>query len=57
VLGVAVFGEIMHVERWIGFGLVWLALVVFTVDLVRARPRRVAAVAATSSSSTSAARS
>ena len=25
-------------ERWVGFGLVWLALVVFTVDLLRARP-------------------
>jgi chloramphenicol-sensitive protein RarD len=39
VLGVAVYGEVMPAERWIGFGLVWAALVVFTVDLVRARPR------------------
>ena len=39
VLGVAVYGEVMPVERWIGFGLVWVALVVFTVDLVRSRPR------------------
>jgi len=30
--------------RWVGFGLVWLALVVFTVDLLRARPRRDAAL-------------
>ena len=34
--GVAVVGEAMPPERWAGFGLVWLALVVFTVDLVRA---------------------
>ena len=39
VLGVAVYGEVMPTERWIGFGLVWVALVVFTVDLVRSRPR------------------
>ena len=30
----------MPAERWVGFGLVWVALVVFTVDLVRSRPRR-----------------
>ena len=29
----------MPAERWIGFVLVWLALVVFTVDLVRSRSR------------------
>jgi chloramphenicol-sensitive protein RarD len=46
LLGVAVFGEAMPTERWVGFGLVWVALVVFTVDLLRARPRRHAAVAA-----------
>lgn len=39
VLGVAVYGEVMPVERWVGFGLVWVALVIFTVDLVRSRPR------------------
>ena len=39
VLGVTVFGEVMPVDRWIGFGLVWIALVIFTVDLLRARPR------------------
>jgi chloramphenicol-sensitive protein RarD len=42
LLGVVVYGEVMPTERWIGFGLVWVALLVFTVDLVRARPRRVA---------------
>ncbi len=42
LLGAVVLGEPMPVERWIGFGLVWLALVVLTVDMVRAGrgPRR-----------------
>ena len=40
VIGLVVFGEAMPPERWIGFGLVWLALVLFTVDLIRSRPRR-----------------
>ena len=34
-LGVTVFGEQMPALRWVGFGLVWIALVVFTVDVVR----------------------
>lgn len=42
VLGVAVLGEVMPVDRWIGFGLVWVALVIFTIDLVRGHPRRAA---------------
>jgi chloramphenicol-sensitive protein RarD len=42
LLGVVVYGEVMPAERWVGFGLVWVALVIFTVDLVRSRPRRVA---------------
>ena len=37
VLGVVVFGEVMPLDRWIGFGLVWTALVIFTVDLLRPR--------------------
>jgi chloramphenicol-sensitive protein RarD len=41
LIGVVVFSEAMPAERWVGFGLVWLALVLFTVDLLRARPRRV----------------
>jgi chloramphenicol-sensitive protein RarD len=41
LLGVVVYGEVMPVERWIGFGLVWVALVVFTVDLLRSRSRQV----------------
>lgn len=28
------FGEHMAVERWIGFGIVWLALIVLTTDMV-----------------------
>lgn len=44
LLGVAVYGEVMPAERWIGFGLVWLALVVFTVDLLRSRPGRTAEI-------------
>lgn len=34
-LGVTVSGEQMPALRWVGFGLVWIALVVFTVDVVR----------------------
>jgi len=43
LLGVVVYGEVMPAARWIGFGLVWVALVIFTVDLLRSRPRRPAA--------------
>jgi chloramphenicol-sensitive protein RarD len=39
VWGVAVEGEPMPAPRWIGFGLVWLALVVFTVDALRRSPQ------------------
>jgi chloramphenicol-sensitive protein RarD len=34
IVGVWVLGEPMSLERWIGFGLVWAALVVLTVDSV-----------------------
>lgn len=37
VIGVWVLHEPMPLERWIGFGIVWLALVVFTADLIRSR--------------------
>ncbi|MEV0948775.1 EamA family transporter RarD [Rhodococcus sp. NPDC049939] len=38
VWGVAVLHEDMPLSRWIGFALIWLALVIFTTDaLVRAR--------------------
>lgn len=33
--GVLVIGESMPSERWIGFALVWLALLIFTADLLR----------------------
>ena len=43
LIGVVLYGEAMPAERWVGFGLVWLALAVFTVDLLRSsRPRRAA---------------
>lgn len=35
LVGVVVLQEPMPLERWIGFGLVWLALAVLTFDLVR----------------------
>lgn len=35
--GVLVVGQPMAPARWAGFALVWLALVVFTVDLLRRR--------------------
>jgi chloramphenicol-sensitive protein RarD len=38
-IGVGVRGEHMPVSRWIGFGLVWLAVIVFTTDSLRARRR------------------
>ena len=36
LLGVVYFGESMSPVRWIGFGLVWLALVILTAHGVRA---------------------
>lgn len=45
IIGVWVLGEPMTVERWIGFGLVWAALVLLSADSVVAarRNRRVPA--------------
>ncbi|MBE2319596.1 EamA family transporter RarD [Solirubrobacter sp. CPCC 204708] len=40
LIGVLVYGEHMPLERWLGFTLVWLAVIVFTADSVRARARR-----------------
>ncbi|MGW1268829.1 EamA family transporter RarD [Streptomyces sp. NPDC002491] len=42
LLGVVYFGEAMPAERWAGFGLVWLALVLLTADAWRfaRRPKR-----------------
>ena len=44
-LGVLLFQEPMPVGRWIGFGLVWLALVVFTVEALNHRRRQLQLVA------------
>jgi chloramphenicol-sensitive protein RarD len=39
--GVVLLGESMSSQRWVGFGIVWLALVVLTVDsLMGVRRRR-----------------
>ncbi|MEV0650205.1 EamA family transporter RarD [Phytomonospora sp. NPDC050363] len=47
VFGVTVFGEEMPPARWIGFGLVWAALVLFSFDgLRRSRQTRLAGRAA-----------
>lgn len=39
-IGVVVLGEPMPLERWIGFGIVWLALGILTLDMLRHRSRR-----------------
>lgn len=36
IVGVAFLGEAMPPLRWVGFGIVWVALVVLSVDMVRA---------------------
>ncbi|RRJ87577.1 EamA family transporter RarD [Gulosibacter macacae] len=40
VVGLLLFREAMPLERWAGFALVWLALILFTIDLVRHSRRR-----------------
>ncbi len=42
ILGVTLFGEPMGTVRWVGFSLVWVALVIFTVDSLVALRRRTA---------------
>ncbi len=44
-LGVFLFHEPMPTFRWVGFGLVWLALVIFTVESVNHRRRQLRLVA------------
>ncbi len=44
--GVVVFREAMPLSRWLGFALVWLALVVFSVESAWTSRRRVAATPA-----------
>jgi chloramphenicol-sensitive protein RarD len=43
--GVLVLGERMPPARWVGFGLVWIALVVLTVDTLHAARGRYLAAA------------
>ena len=45
VLGLLVFHEAMTEVRWVGFALVWVALVVFTLDTLRHRPKQLRLVA------------
>lgn len=44
-LGLVVFDEAMPASRWIGFALVWAALVLFTVEAVNHRRRQLRLVA------------
>jgi chloramphenicol-sensitive protein RarD len=46
IIGVYVLGESMSVERWIGFGIVWLALAILTTDMVIHGTRQRASAAA-----------
>ena len=39
LVGLAIVGERMPASRWIGFGLVWVALVVLSADGLRASRR------------------
>jgi chloramphenicol-sensitive protein RarD len=39
LVGVTINGENMPASRWIGFGLVWIALVVLSADGLRASRR------------------
>jgi chloramphenicol-sensitive protein RarD len=39
LVGLTIAGEAMPATRWIGFGLVWIALVVLSVDGLRASRR------------------
>ncbi|HYY10992.1 MAG TPA: EamA family transporter RarD [Kineosporiaceae bacterium] len=42
--GVLLLGERMSTPRWVGFGLVWVALVLLTADMLRTATRRRTAV-------------
>lgn len=44
-LGILVFDEDMPASRWIGFGLVWVALAIFTAEAVNHRRRQLRLVA------------
>jgi chloramphenicol-sensitive protein RarD len=40
ILGLVVFHEPMPAMRWFGFGLIWVALAVFTAETLRNRHRQ-----------------
>jgi chloramphenicol-sensitive protein RarD len=40
LIGVFLYGEEMPTARWVAFGVIWLALVVFSVDSLRHRQRQ-----------------
>lgn len=44
-LGILVFDEEMPASRWIGFGLVWVALAIFTVEALNHRRRQLQLIA------------
>ena len=44
-LGILVFHEEMPASRWIGFGLVWVALAMFTVEALNHRRRQLQLIA------------
>jgi chloramphenicol-sensitive protein RarD len=44
LIGVLVYGESFSPDRMIGFGLIWLALAIYTADSIRAR-RRISVIA------------
>ena len=44
-IGVFVYGEAMPASRWAGFGLVWIALVIFTVEALNHHRRQLALAA------------
>lgn len=46
VVGILVFREPMPMERWLGFGIVWLALAILTVDMLAHGVRQRSAAAA-----------
>lgn len=55
LVGILWFGETMPLARWVGFGLVWLALVILTADGLRvSRPLRRRASGTSGTSGTSA---
>jgi chloramphenicol-sensitive protein RarD len=40
IIGVVILQEPMPLERWIGFGIVWVALAVLTADMLRLGSRQ-----------------